>query len=88
VPGGREKVCKGKKKEQYRHYYEKLKAQISVYAGKKNGTLSVLQDFMSKIDRGENIICDYCGHIIFGENKIGHDEGCLLLDNYYQYFTD
>jgi len=64
--------------------YEKLRAQISIYAGKKDGGLATLQDLYSAINDGETIICECCGQRITG--KGGHLTGCDIVKRYFKAF--
>lgn len=51
------------------HLFQQLKAQISVYAGKKDGGLAILQDVIHKLVNGEEIVCESCGHKINGNGR-------------------
>lgn len=64
--------------------YEKLRAQISIYAGKKDGGLATLQDLYGALNDGETIICECCGQRITG--KGGHLTGCDIVKKYFKVF--
>lgn len=67
------------------YLYEKLKAQISIYSGKKDGGLASLQDMYTKMDLGKKVICDCCGNKINGKNG-HHDKSCPIVKKYNEMF--
>jgi len=61
-------------------------AQISVYAGKRDGGLATLQDLVYKLGEGEKVICECCGHKMNGRG--GHNPECEIVKHYFEFFKD
>ena len=68
------------------HLFQQLMAQISVYSGKRDGGLATLQDLFYKLDKGEKIICDCCGHEVNGRDR--HQAECEIVKHYFKYLKD
>lgn len=61
---------------------DKLLSQISVYSGKRNSGLVVLQDLIYKLENNKNIICEVCGN-----NTKSHKENCEIVTEYIKLLT-
>lgn len=61
---------------------DKLMAQISVYAGRYDGGLATLQDYVHKMETGQKIICQACNQ----EIKKSHAHNCPIVLAYLRLF--
>lgn len=75
----------GTRKEMNEYLFKTLSLQISIYTGKREGSLSVLQVWYNNIHlKKENTICECCGENI---EKGGHKDTCEIVIDYSKHFN-